>query len=389
MKNRILWIILGLISIFIAFGICWDDNESGKKKIHKIGEITLVELHGSEWEMGRDYGQMLKGTLISTLDIIKNYFIQQQQICYNALATHADVFFDRYPYPYQEFIHGMAEGSGINLDDCKILNAMETLPELLAEEPDQAACAFLAIPPSMTERNGTILGRNYDFPAPFDRIAKNLIITVLHAYDAMPSAIISMPGQIYCPSCINANGIFIELNNGMPSGGSTVTIDRESLLIQLLRVSQNSFDLEQVEQQLRAIESDYSLIINVANRQDVRSYEFSSVLGMKPFTPDFTTPFVSTNFYLNPAWKGVPEPTDEDTWLGVTRRNNLLSLVQSNTLHTVETVMNIMDRDIDHGGALWDFTIYQMIFDTSTFRLLLKVNMETQEWTEILLQDFF
>ncbi len=347
----------------------------------------MVEVFGTHWEMGNGYGQVLKESLVETLEILKQYFIDQHQIPYDEMAAHADAFFSRYSNDYQQFIHGMAKGSGLSLDDCKILNGMETLPELLTEKSELPACAFLAVPPPLTQQNSTIIGRNYDFPQPFDLIAKNLTVTVLHANHAVTSAIISMPGQIYCPSCINAHGVFIELNNGMPSGGSWVNRDRESLLIRLLKVSQTASDLNQADSQLQAIESDYSLIINVADKKNTRSYEFSSTMGMKSVIPNLNSPFVSTNFYLHPEWTDIPTPTDENTWVGVTRRKNLLSLAkidkQTDALHSVESVMKIMDQDMENGGGRWDFTIYQMVFDTSTCRLFLKVNMDTQQWVEI------
>ncbi len=102
---------------------------------------------------------------------------------------------------------------------------METLNALI-DETSLTWCAFLSVPPNKSAIGSTLIGRNYDFPPPFDQCSKLLTVTILHEDDKVPTAIISMPGQIYCPSCVNAQGLFMELNNGMPSGGYYV--DRHS-----------------------------------------------------------------------------------------------------------------------------------------------------------------
>ena len=58
----------------------------------------------------------------------------------------------------------------------------------------------------------------------------------------------------------------MELNNGGPSGGHIVDLNRESLLINMLHISQNSEDFSKVGSYLLAMNSDYSLIINTADK---------------------------------------------------------------------------------------------------------------------------
>ena len=197
-----------------------------------------------------------------------------------------------------------------------------------------------------------------------------------------------MPGQIYCPSCVNANGLFLELNNGEPSGSFTVATQRESLLINLLAELQNSETLADLTSQLLATQSDYSLIINSANSTLARSFEFSSILGMKPYFPDAGETFVSTNFYLNTTWQGIPAPTDNTTWMGVTRRNNLLNLAAQQDTFTVESFQALMDTSINDGGAVWNLTIYQIIYDAGK-DLYLKITQTQDDWTQLPLQQWF
>ena len=116
----------------------------------------------------------------------------------------------------------------------------------------------------------------------------------------------------------------MELNNGGPSGGHIVDLNRESLLINMLHISQNSYDFSKVGKYLLAMNSDYSLIFNTADNKTTRSYEFSSKFNMKPYFPKEREGFVSTNFFLNKTWEETwdmwnrtfPIIDDETTWRG-------------------------------------------------------------------------
>jgi hypothetical protein len=110
---------------------------------------------------------------------------------------------------------GIFVGANISLSEVCILYAMETLNSLTRSAPI-AQCSFIKFPNTI---NTSFIPRNYDYPAPFDKIAEYLIVTISFATDLLPVAIIGLPCQIYCPTCINSENIFMELNIGMPSGG--------------------------------------------------------------------------------------------------------------------------------------------------------------------------
>jgi len=180
----------------------------------------------------------------------------------------------------------------------------------------------------------------------------------------------------------------MELNNGMPSGGYYIDQNRQSLLINMLISLQNSENFWQVDKQLLATQSDYSLIVNVADANFVKSYEFSSTLGMKPFSPSLMDPFASTNYFQNLTWTGIPFPTDNTTWLGVTRLNNLLTLA-NNGFFGINEFKTLMDTPIEAGGAKWNRTIYQIIFDPSPHNLTLYLKpFQSATWTPIPLLVF-
>ncbi|MDA0910755.1 MAG: C45 family autoproteolytic acyltransferase/hydrolase [Proteobacteria bacterium] len=353
-----------------------------------VNPIKVIHLYGSKHEMGIQYGHHLKNDLLISFHIIQNYFIEQGGLSIERLTKKAELLFSKYPYSYQKFLEGISTGSSIDIDKIKILNAMETLNALLREKQEIAACTFVSVPYGITASNGTLIGRNYDFHGPFKEIAKFLTLTVMHETDCVPTAFISMPGQIYCPSCINQAGLFVEFNNGTPSGGRSTNNERETLLINLLNIVQNSNSLDQLNKQLLSVQSDYSLIVNIASKDEVKSYEYSSYHGMKPFTPPLYNIHVSTNFYLNETW-AINEPSDDLTWLGVTRRNNMLNLLDSKNKVHHDEMMQALDLNIAEQGATWNYTIYQIVYDAGDEMLFLKRTDYDNTWQEFDLHNLF
>eukprot|EP01084_Bolivina_argentea_P168503 292204_1 len=364
------------------------------------GNISVVNLYGNHYEMGVQYGSLLENELKISLDIILDFFMNENGMTYQQLTEQSSTFHLRYSYSYSFFLNGISNASGLPLNDIKILNAMETLQVVGNDDFIVGKCAFISIPPSNTQNNSTLIGRNYDYPPPFDKIAKHLIVTIIHETetetDKIPTAIIAMPGQIYCPSCINKKGIFMELNNGFPSGGPVIDEQRQTLLIKMLDVLQHSNCMNDVKMMMNSFQSDYSLIINVndPNNNGI-SYEYSSTLGMKPYLFGETNKnqtFVSTNFFLNDTWTDIPIPYDNNTWSGVTRRQNLLNLTSNSNNISVDDLKDIMDITIENGGAKWGVfhihTIYQIIFDTDSFSLFLR-NRFQPNWQYINLNDFW
>ena len=351
-----------------------------------MNKIRTLVLSGTKYSMGIEYGKKLQFELNATLEILKQFFIQENNISLETLISKANEFYCRYPSSYQDFIKGISLGSKLSLDEVKILNAMETLYVLVQETQGLSGCAFLAMPAHNSSTGSAIIGRNYDFPQPYDKIARYLTVIILKESHTIPTAIIVMPGQIYCSTGINKESIFIALNNGMPSGGHAVNYNQQSLLVNMLIALQNSQNFTMMDKQLLEFASDYSLIINLADKSNVKSYEYSSFYGIKTHVPAENTNFVSTNFYLNETWS-MPVPTDELTWYGVSRRNNLLK--NSHQASSPQDIMDLLDIKLDDGGASWSNTIYQIVFDTCKQNLYLKRTKEEQEWTCIDLNKLF
>lgn len=351
-----------------------------------FAQIHIINLHGDDFSMGQQYGQQLQTTLHTTLNTLENYYVTQHHLSYNDLVIQSEKLYQRFPSSLQARIQGEAQGANLSLNDAMILNAMETLGTLLDKPIEH--CAFAFLPPTRSTTHASLIGRNYDYSEPFNDIASNLTVAVFHKPGAIATASIALPGEMYCPNCANADGIFLELNNGSPSGGSTVNTSATSLLATMQTSLEQAHSISEISQALNHLPADFSLIINAADAKQANSFEFSSTLGMKTNTPVLNNNFVSTNFYLNPNWQNIPKPNDISTWEGITRRNNLLKLMSQQTTYNLEDFKQLMDKNILQGGAKWLPTIYQIIYDTHAETLYLRTK-QMNNWQQVALQPLF
>ncbi|MBY0379569.1 MAG: hypothetical protein K2P99_04100, partial [Burkholderiales bacterium] len=343
--KKIIYALLIILISHIAFANkqVYVAKKTQSQKYNYSG-IPVLVLHGSSFDMGYQYGIQFKQELFSVLSILKDYYIGHKHLTYNALVNHAELLYNRYPRSFQTFLQAEAKGSGLRFSDVKILNAMETLGEILASQK-VPACAFLYMPPTKTISGYGIIGRNYDFSAPFDQLAKYLTVVILNQPNKIATAFISIAGEVYCPTCINANGLFMELNSGSPSGGAAVNLNTQSMLIRMLKTLQDSKSLSEVSSQLNNVNSDFSFIVNVADKVRPLSFEYStnSILGMNYYSPDISKAFAVTNFYLDRIWENrIPNPTDYVTWMGVTRRNNLINLSKQTDKFNIISFQKLM-----------------------------------------------
>lgn len=111
-------------------------------------------------------------------------------------------------------------------------------------------------------------------------------------------------------------------------------------LSRMLVTLQDSASLLDVNADLHVAPSNYCLIINIANSQRVLNLEYSRSLATRTYFPD-PGALVSTNFFVTPTW-GDLNPLDRDTWSGVTRRANILYLIeQENGNMTCSSLSNL------------------------------------------------
>jgi len=353
--------------------------------LYKSGKLNILDLHGSYRQMGRQYGRLIKDDLHSLYKkAIEGYFIGQKGLSREILKKTAMSLFNFYPQRFKEIIQGMAETSGLSIEKHIVLNGLELYGTI-------SGCSGIAAWSDYTKGGPLIFGRNYDWFDSYKEFAKYLTVTVLNADSGIPTAIVTFAGVIYATTGMNAKGIFLELNNGLPSGGALSYSNRVPAIINLLAFLSDCSTMEQLHAAFNTTRSNFAFIINTADKNCAYSYEWPP-FDIKRRTGEVEGLLVATNHFTDLAW-GI-ELQDNAGFKTVLRRKNLLSLGHKNKGRmNLATMMEILDTPIDKGGATWPAgekiqTVYQVIAIPGELKLWLKVP-GFQNWTSVNLASIF
>ena len=353
--------------------------------LYKTGRIPVLDLHGTYRQMGRQYGALL-GEELKTLyeKAIVQHFHQEAGFPLEDLLKIGQGLFEFYPLRFKHVISGMAETSGLEMDQHIILNALELYGIV-------AGCSGIAAWGDYTAGGPLVFGRNYDWYEDYREFARSLTVTVLHPDASVPTAFVTFAGVIYATTGMNREGLFLELNNGKPSGGDLTYLNRTPAVALLLAHLLDCSTLKELDAAFHATRTNFSFIINAADGNTAYAYEWPP-FALRRRGGDRPGLLVATNHFTHPAWGlGVEDTLDCET---VTRRDNLLALGEKNKgLFNAETMMELMDVPMDRGGATWPATaryrtLYQIVAVPEERRLWLKVP-GYQDWTSLSLKPLF
>ena len=348
--------------------------EQGRKAVR--GDIKVVDLHGTWREMGRQYGALMKSELIDLcefLDIIIDYSIGNTAKADSIVKTQTK----QTPYRIAQFFEGAAETSGLTVEQLQKVNAVERIGGL----PHCSA----AIAWKDYAADKLIIGRNYDYSEAFALLHNDIAVTVYHPADgSLATATVGYVGEIYAVNGLNEKGIFLELNNGKPSANIKSPDSRVTGTTMLFSVLFEADELDDLDLFFNTVNCSSSYIINVADRNEGRSYEWCPV-GVKRVDGDGL--LVSTNYYVHPDWL-FATPSDSASWEGLTRRANLISLCEADKGRIdPEAMMRIIETPLENGGAMNKLTVYQLAVEPETLTLWLQI-VGGSAWTRIDLESF-
>lgn len=337
--------------------------------------INVLELKGDWHQMGRQYGSLAKELLVDMLAYLDAEIGDNQSDIASARAI-ADSLYQNYPEYLKDFFRGMGETSGLGADRLKLCNA--------AEYVEGCFCSAMAVWGDYSAGN-LVMGRNYDAVS-YDEVCRNLVLTVYHPDGGISAATFGYAGEIYCVNGINEKGIFIELNNGMPSAGWEIDWSICPATTRLFELLFAANSLDDADDFFRSVRSSGSFAIGVADRNEARVYEWcrQGVKRGDTVTPDGL--MVSTNHYSNPEW-GFPIPAEDSCWNSGKRRANLLKYAgEHKGAIGVPQMKEIMSTPISEGGPFHDLTRYQIVAVPSEMTLHIKVPYNA-EWMEISMKD--
>jgi len=334
--------------------------------------MKVIHVSGSWLEMGRQYGEQLSEQLrhVYAFLVEKGSTPERMQ----AIADVAEKLFSRYPEPLRLFLAGVASSSGLSEQQLRLINAVEYAEPVWL-------CSALAAWGDYA--NGPLVfGRNYDALS-YQSLADDLVVTIFHPTGLLSVATIGYAGEIYAVNGFNEAGLFVELNNGMPSAGYDIRYDLPASTTTLLMMLFEARTIDDVDRFFRSTQSFSSLLIGVADAHEARSYEWCTAGMQRGDEGPEKGMMAQTNHYVHPAWP-YPVPDDEKAWQSLTRRCHLCTLAERYKGQIdLPLMQQIMQTPIAEGGPMFaDFTMYQLVVCPADRRLSLRVN-PAGEWENI------
>jgi len=352
--------------------------------------LAIVELHGNYREMGRQYGALYKKELAEIDTTIRTDYVKAPGITVAGMQKQGEATFNAYPQRYKEVMYGMAETSGIPLEDIKMININEIEIPLVAS--GWTGCSGIAAWGQYTSDGKTIFGRNYDYSMVMTNYTA---VTVWNPDDgSIPVASVGYVGLVYLTTGLNKDKQFLELNMGANSGGSFRRADRAIGALALLEVLQDASTPDQVGLRLNSMNTDTAYVINTASPQGGVPYEWST-WTLKKRAPDRDGLLVGTNHFVDPSWGlNAPEAgslADSMNGNSVWRRQNLLAFADKNKGSiTVDKMKEVISTPLEKGGVFLepDITSYQVVAVPEDLRIWVRVPQRL-DWTEVDLKPLF
>lgn len=336
--------------------------ESGR--LYEYHGLNILDLRGSWYEMGRQYGQLASHLL---KNVYYNFMLpnmEREPDREPFVREVADNLYRYYPHRLRQLFAGMAETSELSLEQLKIVNVVEFSAAVFN-------CSAMAVWGDYAADN-LVYGRNYDAPG-FLPLGKDVLLVVYHPSDgSLVTATIGYAGEIYAVNGINEKGLFLELNNGMPSGGTEIHYDRLASTVELLTMLLDADSLDYADAFFRTVKGFASYTIGIADAREARSYEWCAQgIARAPLTADGL--MVMTNHYVSDEWD-FARPDDEQSWGSLTRCANLKTLAeQSRGAIDAHLMCRIMQTPIEDGGPCHECTVYQLVFEPQTMNLWIQV----------------
>ena len=351
--------------------------EEGRKA--QRGSIKVVDLSGTWFEMGRQYGALMKKELDEVLFVIDTVIENNEGNA--SKAEHiVETQTSQTPWRISQFFEGAAETSGFTVEQLQLANAIERIGGL-------PKCSVAMTWGDYAE-DDLIIGRNYDYSDALALLKDDIAVTVYHPADgALATATIGYAGEIYAVNGLNEKGLFLELNNGRPSANIKSPNTRVTGTTMLFEILFEADTLDDMDLFFNTTNCSSSYIINVADKNEARSYEWCPI-DVKRGEKDLPEGLlVSTNYYVNPDWL-FATPSDEASWEGLTRRSNLIKLCEAEKgKMTEEKMMRIIETSIKDGGAENELTVYQLVVVPGTMTMWLRV-IGGSDWTPIDMGSF-
>ncbi|WP_416838740.1 C45 family autoproteolytic acyltransferase/hydolase [Haloferax sp. DFSO52] len=376
-------------------------QESGAGKLYDTGDeqIYVLQLSGSWYEMGQQYGELMK----DKVDPLWNVVIQSNLDKGWTTEDEARELFGKRVYEaaserMKALYRGVADGLEWPVDKVVLLDQGNIMNIYQGKLHSFAGCSSMCARHDATPDAGTYLGRNLDWNEHFLDIP--VVLTVYNPTDGSNSfANLSYAGWICASTLINDKGVYADVHDGTSMGGAVVAIDRPSFLLEMMDFVADCSTAEAMSYRFNGTLTDAPIIWLIADKSgECFSYE-TTLYEHRRRDPDDST-FVTVNTFMNPDWGLHKRDTVSNS---LTRYKNLTERAQdSHGEIDSEKMMEIFDTPLfnedgtfrEHGGATKptkqdaDLTTHQIVTDLNGLDIWVKIPLRT-EWRHVDLSVLF
>lgn len=376
-------------------------------QLYQEGPFKVAVLHGSFYQMGEQYGHLLKKEIQSTYKVvIYDTFIKSKLTTVSKIKkNYVDRAWASLPTRFKRLYEGASHTSGLSTDQLIALDGYLSVALLHIEHmfgPHGAgACSFISVNGPYTKDGSMIVARNFDWLNEFQRLSKELVVTVFlpQNTDENKVATIGYAGSLSTFSGFNDKHLFIELNSGAHSAGIMLHNHMASYKNEILGLLFDSDSFSGLADRVNTIKPDWATIINIANPDKSISFENAPFQTLRRKAKNGL--LVATNQYRNPNWN-LPLKSGPGVTYSKMRYDHLVSLANTHKgAITPDVMRSMMSKSLynEKGDFLdgatktypkgnQDVTVYQLMYQPKDFNLWIRVPQHS-DWQKIDVGQFF
>jgi dienelactone hydrolase len=208
--------------------------ESGTGVLYRYGEQRVLVVRGTPHEMGLAHGKLLaKEVKEDTQAFLYDWAMGDRGRTREELRAIWEKLAPHIPKRYLEEIDGIAEGSGVPVEDLRLMHAI----------PSRYHCTGAAVLPSVTKDGKVYHTRSLDYSLDIGKGVRpqtNAILYVCAPDEGIPHAIVSWAGFVGCVTGMNLEGVGV---GEMGSHSSDETFDGVPMIFLLREALARAPDL--------------------------------------------------------------------------------------------------------------------------------------------------
>ena len=403
----------------------WDKIDSEATKIaefeggqlYKQNAVHIVVLNGTYYEMGRQYGHLLKEQINWHFDELKKEFFVtpagNNPVDQPApLMNHEELtklfmagFYKALPYSHKQMIKGASETSGLSLEDMMF---MDSMLQAVLYSAGISGCTSAAVWGEASKDGRLYTGRNHDFGHAWrERLGKIGVVRITNpANSDISVAALTRAGQVTTAiDMMNSEGLYIEFNNAdniRPASLPTRMRGTDNLAFSLVSDYQSVEELDIV---VPSLKSNDALLMMAADPTQAKYFEISPNFSVRN-EPEFLDGQLTSraNHALHPLWNmDVDSDPERAIAFSKVRRANFVKFLSKDPSTNDDAKMRaflskqiIVDGKVSDGATsslepvlkLEDWTSYQSVTIPAELKIFWRIPTHTP-WLEIDLGKYF